>query len=275
MNRKEKILKHIDASGRGLEIGPSHNPVAPKREGYDVQSIDHLSREGLVRKYEEESVDTSGIEEVDYIWRGEPYAELTGKRNYYDWIIASHLIEHTPDLIGFLNDCDSILKETGVISLAVPDKRYCFDHYRPITSIARIIDSHFHNDRIHTMGTAAEYYLNAVLREGMIAWNSDISGEDRPRYLLEEAIEEINSVREGKKYVDIHAWCFVPHSFRLLIHDLNFLGFIPFKEVDFCLTEGCEFFITLGRNGSGIGVSRMEMLRTIESEIREQEDCVK
>lgn len=269
MNRKEKILMHIDAFGKGLEIGPSHSPVAPKREGFDVQSIDHLPKEELIRKYSAESVDISGVEEVDYVWRGEPYAELTGKRNYYDWIIASHLVEHTPDLIGFLNDCDSVLKETGVISLAVPDKRYCFDHYRPITSIAMIIDSHCHKNRIHTVGTAVEYYLNAVLREGMIAWSSDISGEDRLRYPLEEAMEEIDSVRGSKEYVDIHAWCFVPHSFRLLIHDLYNLGLIPFKEVDFHLTEGCEFFITLGRNGSGIGVSRLEMLRTIESEIRD------
>ena len=118
------------------------------------------------------------------------------------------------------------------------------------------------------MGTAVEYYLNAVLREGMIAWNSDISGEDRLRYSLEVAMKEIESARSGKEYVDIHAWCFVPHSFRLMIHDLNNLGLIPFREVDFYLTEGCEFFITLGRNGSGIGISRMEMLKTIESETR-------
>ena len=227
-----------------------------------------MCKEDLIRKYSDEQVETAGIEEVDYVWRGEPYAELTGKRDYYDWIIASHLVEHTPDLIGFLNDCDAILKETGVISLAVPDKRYCFDHYRPVTSIARIIDSHFQNNRIHTMGTAVEYYLNAVLRDGMIAWNSDISGEDSLRYRPEEAMEEINSAREGKEYMDIHCWCFVPHSFRLIIHDLYNLGFIQLKEVDFSLTEGCEFFITLGRKGSGIGVSRMEMLRTIESEIR-------
>ena len=108
MNRKEKILKHIDTSGKGLEIGPSHNPIAPKQEGFDVQSIDHLCKEDLIRKYEDESVDTSQIEEVDYVWRGEPYDELTGKRDYYDWIVASHLVEHTPDLIGFLIDCDSI-----------------------------------------------------------------------------------------------------------------------------------------------------------------------
>ena len=267
MNRKEKILKHIDATGKGLEIGPGYNPTAPKKDGFSVQSIDHMCREDLVNKYKKEQVDTENIEEVDFVWHGEPYAELTGKKDYYDWIIASHLIEHTPDLIGFLNDCDSILKDTGVISLAIPDKRYCFDHFRPATSIARIIDSHLQNSRVHTPGTAAEYYLNGVLKEGAIAWEEGHAGEYSFRHSLEEAVGKFESAVKGTEYDDIHSWCFVPHSFRLIIHDLYCLGLIPFKELDFYLTEGCEFFAILSRQGNGIGISRLEMLKIIESEV--------
>jgi Methyltransferase domain len=268
MDRKEKILKHIDLSGEGIEIGPGYNPVVPKREGFKVHSIDHMCKEDLVRKYSVHQVDTENIEDVDFVWHGEPYAELTGKKNYYDWIIASHLIEHTPDLIGFLNDCDTIIKDTGVISLVIPDKRYCFDHFRPITSIARIIDSHLQKNTNHTPGTAVEYYLNSVLKGGVIAWSPCCSGEYEPRHSLEEAVAEFESGSNGKDYVDFHNWCFVPHSFRLMIHDLYNLGLIPFKEVDFYLTEGHEFFAVLGRQGRGVGISRLEMLKIIESEVR-------
>jgi hypothetical protein len=45
MDRKEKALQHIDPHGKGVEIGPSHNPIALRREGYNVQIIDHMSRE--------------------------------------------------------------------------------------------------------------------------------------------------------------------------------------------------------------------------------------
>ena len=95
MDRNTRILQYINKSGRGLEIGPSHNPIAAKRDGFDVDIIDHLSRAQLVDKYTGHGVDTDSIEEVDYIWQGERFAELTGKRDHYDWIISSHSIEHT------------------------------------------------------------------------------------------------------------------------------------------------------------------------------------
>jgi predicted SAM-dependent methyltransferase len=229
-----------------------------------------MSREQLIAKYKDHHVNLENIEEVDFVWRGENYSELTGKDQYYDWIIASHVIEHTPDLIGFLNDCDTILKDDGVISLAVPDKRYCFDHYRPITGISQIIDSHFQKTIIHTPGTVAEYYLNVVSKAGNIAWDSNATGRYNFVHSLEDALQGMKSALNENAYLDVHAWCFVPHSFRLIIHDLFCLGLIPFQEVDFFQTEGCEFYVTLGRNGQGINRSRLEILDIIESEIRDK-----
>ncbi|MCH7803350.1 MAG: methyltransferase domain-containing protein [Acidobacteria bacterium] len=270
MNRKEKVLRHINKNGHGVEIGPSHSPVAPKKEGYKVHIIDHMSREQLIAKYKDHHVNLENIEEVDFVWRGENYSELTGKDKYYDWIIASHVIEHTPDLLGFLNDCDTILKDDGVISLAVPDKRYCFDHYRPITGISQIIDSHFQKTIIHTPGTVAEYYLNVVSKAGNIAWDSSATGRYNFVHSLEDALQGMKSALNKNAYLDVHAWCFVPHSFRLIVHDLFRLGLIPFQEVGFFQTEGCEFYVTLGRNGQGINRSRLELLNIIESEIKDK-----
>ena len=267
MDRENKILQHIDKNGHGIEIGPSHNPIAPKKKGYKVHIVDHMSREELIKKYKDHGVNLGNIEPVDFVWRGEEYSELIGKHKYYDWIIASHVIEHTPDLIAFLNDCDTILKDDGVISLVIPDKRYCFDHYRSITGISQIIDSHFQKNRIHSPGTVAEYFLNVVSKAGSIAWDSSVTGEYNFVHSLDDALRGIQSVVNKNAYLDVHAWCFVPHSFRLIIHDLYCLGMIPFKEISFHPTSGCEFYVTLGRGGQGINQSRMEMLDVIESEI--------
>jgi len=125
--KKEKILLHINRAGKGLEIGPSINPIAPKNEGFDVEIIDYLTKSELVEKYSVhqnlEAGDIEKIDEVDYVWQGQSYVELTGKRKYYDWIIASHVVEHTTDLVHFINDCDALLKDEGVLALVVPDKR--------------------------------------------------------------------------------------------------------------------------------------------------------
>lgn len=205
MNRTEIVLKHIDKDGHGIEIGPCHNPIASRKKGYNVHVIDHLDREGLIAKYRDHHIDLDRIEEVDFVWRGENYTDLTGKSKYYDWIIASHVIEHTPDFIGFLNNCDSVLKDDGVLSLVVPDKRYCFDHYRPVTGIARIVDSHYQNSRIHTAGTAAEYFLNVVSSEGNIAWNSSVSGDYSFVHTLEDSLQAMKSVLDEQAYLDLHA----------------------------------------------------------------------
>ena len=270
MNRKDKILKHINQNGYGIEIGPSYDPVTPKKEGYKVEIIDYMDRDHLIAKYKKWQISSESllkIEDVDFVWRGESYSTLTGKSKYYDWIIASHVIEHTPDLIGFLKDCDSILKDDGVVSLVIPDKRYCFDHYRPITGISKIIDSHISKNTIPTPGAVAEFYMNRVSKAGNIAWNPSTTGEYQLLHSLEETLGEMKSVVDEKSYIDAHVWCFVPHSFRLIIHDLFYLGFIPFREVDFFPTEGCEFFVTLSRNGMRIDMSRIEMLEAVEIEL--------
>ena len=150
-NRQEKLLHDVRKDGIGLEIGPSFRPAAAKRDGFRVQVIDHMSREQLVEKYKDNPVDVAKIEEVDFVWKGEPYAELTGKTKFYDWIIASHVIEHTPDLIGFLKECDSVLKDGGILSLAVPDKRFCFDHFRALTGISKVIDAHVARLSTHSL----------------------------------------------------------------------------------------------------------------------------
>lgn len=271
MTRKEKALKHIDISGPGIEIGPSHNPLAPRKDGCNVQIIDHAGQDELREKYRGHGVNLDNIEPVDFVWRGEPYAELTGKRKHYDWVIASHLIEHVPSLIDFFTDCDDILKDDGVLSLIIPDKRCCFDHFRPLTGLAQVVDSHLGKRTVHTPGTAVEYLLNIVSKADQIVWTQGSPGDYRFIHSQDEASRALRDAQSSSSYKDYHAWCFVPHSFRLLIHDLHMLGLIPFRELDFFPTEGSEFFMTLSRKGRGTPCTRLEMLRKIEAELAENQ----
>lgn len=271
-SRKDKILCHVRPDEPGLEIGPSFKPTAPKKEGFNVKVLDHLSQEGLREKYKGHNVNIENIEQVDYVWNGERYSDLIGEKGCFSWIIASNLIEHVPDLILFLNDCDELLKDDGVLSLVVPDKRYCFDRFRQLTKVSDVIDAHINGDRIHTPGRVAEYFLNVVAKNNKISWNKKTKGDFKFVHGLENAKTGMKSVIEDQAYLDIHAWCFVPSSFRLLIQDLNDLGLICLKEVEFFTSSGVEFYITLSRNGSGVSESRMDMLKKIEREL-DISDC--
>jgi hypothetical protein len=269
LTREQKILSSLDPAGSGLEIGPSYNPIAPKKAGYKVQVVDHAPRAELVKKYAVHGVSVENIEEVDFIWNGEPYAELTGRRNFYDWIIASHVIEHTPNFIGFLEDCGTVLKDTGVLSLAVPDMRYCFDHFRPVTSVARVIEAHLQKRTRHTPGTACEHIMSLVNKGEQGCWEANFQGDYRLHHPLSDGLVIFNQALNQTGYLDFHAWCFTPSSFRLLMHDLYALGLTTFREVKFYPSAGCEFYVALSQHGPPPNLDRLQMLKQIRAELLE------
>lgn len=50
-------------------------------------------------------VEVSRIEVVDHVSTGASVFDAVGKTARYDYIVASHVIEHTTDMLGFLKDC--------------------------------------------------------------------------------------------------------------------------------------------------------------------------
>jgi len=267
MTRKQKILSAFDKNGMGLEIGPSFNPVAPKSEGYNVRILDHLSRENLIEKYRHQNSTIEKIEPVDYVWSGEDYAALIGTDKKFNWIIASHVIEHTPDLIAFLNNCGSVLDEAGVLSLAIPDKRYCFDHFRPPSSLAQVMDANTFLYKKPSHGMIADSKLNAVSRGGNFLWNPHLRGEMAFAYAPERAQCEIDQAFASDQYVDVHTWSFTPNSFRLLIQDLHFLGLTPFYETAFFPSSGNEFIIALKKGKCTEKTDRMTLARKAQEDL--------
>jgi len=268
MTREEKLLLHVKKSGVGVEIGASHAPIASKRSGYTVHIIDHATRTELIEKYKDEDVKLDNIEEVDFVWKGESYAELTGRTNFYDWIIASHVIEHVPNLVGFINSCDEILNENGVLSLAVPDVRFCFDYFRPVSGLSKVLDAHYQDHKVHTPGAIAEFRLNLVNKDGLPGWGENTFLKEKYSFTnsKDSVLEYLEKADTNNGYEDCHTWCFTPHSFRLLMRDLYDLGLIRMREIGFFPSEGCEFYIALSRNGQGSDLTRLELLQEIDKE---------
>jgi methyltransferase family protein len=266
------IEKYIDKQGHGVEIGPSYNPLAPKKAGYAVDIIDHADKPVLLEKFRGLGVDNASlarIEEVDFVWHGEKYSALTGHVGYYDWVIASHVVEHTPDFISFINECHEILNDRGVIILAVPDATHCFDYFRQLSSISRIIDAHVHGTKYHTAGTAVDHLLNFCTMDNSIVWNT-ISGGSLEFMNSASAARRLLEQPEAGTYLDYHAWCFTPSSFRVLIEDLYNLGLISVREVAFIPVDRSEFFVVLGGRGEGPKQSRLQLMKKMKHEIAQE-----
>lgn len=59
--------------------------------------------------------------------------------NPYDFILSSHALEHIANPLQALSEWIRVLKEQGLLILVVPHKDGTFDHRRPVTSIAHLI----------------------------------------------------------------------------------------------------------------------------------------
>lgn len=268
MDRNDRIFAYLDRKGFGLEIGASYNPIAPKRGGFNVETVDHLDRAGLVAKYTGHGVDTNAIEEVDYVWQGQPLSELIGKEGRYDWIIASHVIEHVPDLVGFLCECRKLLKPTGILSLAIPDKRYCFDYFRPLSSTGEALQAHIEKRSRHPPGWVFDYYASVAVLNGAITWMQGSRGEVAHLHSLEDACNFFQlAQQEDAPYIDIHAWRFTPSSFRLMTHELQRMGLIDLSEAGFFDTVGCEFYVSLRPGPAAIALDRRTLARQVQKEL--------
>ena len=115
------------ATSRGLEIGALHKPLV-SRQASDVRYVDYATTEELRANQFDPAVTLSDIVEVDIVWGGQPLPQLVGEP--VDYVVASHVIEHVPDLIGWLHELHGVLKPGGVLGLAFPDKRFTFDRLR-------------------------------------------------------------------------------------------------------------------------------------------------
>ncbi len=257
-NRREIILSLFDGTGLGLEIGPSFNPLVPKADGYRVEILDHLSAANLREKYKSTpNVDLSKIEEVDYVSDGGSILKLVGKPQHYDYIIASHVIEHTTDLLGFISDCEQLLKDTGVLVLAVPDKRFAFDCLRSYSTTGQILQAHLERRQRHTPGQVFDEVAYNCLRDGAIAWKNGDSGPLSFFRPLSDAKAAFEKLQQQDIFYDIHAWQFTPAGFRLIMNDLFEIGSIYLRETSFHETLGNEFFISLSKFGAGCPIDRL------------------
>lgn len=264
--RDRIILSMLDASGQGIEIGPGYNPMFPKSKGYNVATVDHATGDEIRRKYAEMGVDTSLVGEVDYVWRGEPLHEIVARPGSYDFVFASHVIEHIPDILAFIHSCEKLLKETGVVVLVVPDKRYCFDVFRPVATTGDLLQANLEGRRRHPPGKIFDHTAYVAWKYRGLTWTK--WGKGPVEFMhpdLETARRKMEEASRSDAYEDAHGWQFVPSSFRLILNDLNSLGLTSMKEVAFHDSHGgtYEFFISFGRSGRGCPVDRLTLCNRI------------
>jgi SAM-dependent methyltransferase len=239
----------------------------PKREGFAVKVVDFLDTDALRRKYgtdQHPNIDPGAIEPVDFVSRSEPLVDLVGADGPYDWIVASHVVEHIPDLVSFFQDVERVLAPNGRLALVIPDRRYTFDHLGELTTTGQVLDAFLERRTGPTPGQAFDHYARFVTLGGSIAWSAAGEGALEPFHPYEAARDAYARALAGDDFDgELHCWRFTPESFRLLVDDLGDLGLTTLGVAAEHEPVGCEFFVTLARGAASPRDDRFELLRAI------------
>lgn len=222
MDARQKLLtKKLYLSGCGLEISPLFRPIVPK-SGNNVFYTDYAPTEELREKNRENVNLTSGlfsgIVDLDFVWTpGSKLSESAPKDILFDYAVASHVIEHVPNVVGWLNEILSVLKVGGVLALAVPNKTSSFDYYRQTTSAAEMFDAWIRGASTPSPKQIFDCLSMAAVDTGQPGTRSfDL---DLPlkkanlTYTLEEAASYAIDTYASGDYLDVHCSVFTPESF--------------------------------------------------------------
>jgi SAM-dependent methyltransferase len=246
-DRTDALLRSIDvANWKGLELGPLANPVV-RREMGDVRYLDHIDTDALRARYaSHDGFDVEAIVPIDYVSHTGSIHDVVGEDAPFDYVIASHVIEHVPDPVGWLGDVRSVLRDDGVLSLAIPDHRRCFDALRSPTVTADIVHAHLTKPTSPSPRQVFDHYSSAVAWHGFISWEEEPPfAELVPVHSEAEAFERATEAATSGDYHDVHCWVFTPSSFARLFAALQRLQLVPFSLESCSETVGGEFFATL------------------------------
>jgi SAM-dependent methyltransferase len=258
---------------RGLEIGPLARPRVTKSDG-SVFYVDHCTTEELRRAYSANSLmrpHLDEIVEVDYVIKdGSTLSEVVGPDAPFDYVIASHVLEHLANPIGWLQDVERALTGEGLVSLVIPDKRFCFDVNRAETRPQDWVDWYLRDLRAPSYEQLFDFFAHVTTIDGMVdtaalwAGSVDYTGVRRADVPDADvaAFGQCLRYQETGVYMDVHAGVYTPGSLLSLIELGIKLELVNFEVAYFVPTQrdSLEFHLTLRACAHG---NRQEALASV------------
>ncbi|WP_277187173.1 methyltransferase domain-containing protein [Caballeronia sp. BR00000012568055] len=259
MDRRDVILKYITKAHLGIEIGPYLWPLTPKRDGYnclvmDVFDTDALKALATRNGYSAEQQQAQ-LEAVDLVGSSTHIDEVVAEHHRlgsFDYIVSSHNFEHLPNPIRFLQGCARVLRPGGLISMAMPDRRACYDYFRSLTPLSEWLEAYFEGRRQPSLAQVFDNkWMRCTYDHHGEPYGSFFRGAPPTGITVGANLQkDFDEWLEGNKlqdrdYEDAHCSVFTPASFELLIRDASYLGLIPFEIVEISESPGVDFFAHL------------------------------
>ncbi len=248
------MLGGIDlAASTGLEIGPLHAPLVRRTES-NIRYVDYASTEVLRASFRHPNADPCDIVDVDIVWGERPLGDCIAEP--VDFVLASHVIEHVPDLIGWLLEVRGALRPGGILGLAAPDRRHTFDLRRPVSTPGEMVEAYLRRHRAPSLHQIFDAAALSKDTEDAAEWRLGKSYRGVPAEVmrrLPDALDMVRALATEPRYIDAHCWVFTPESFLDSLEMLSRLGLLPYTVDAFFPTEpgSIEFQVRLRADDAG------------------------
>lgn len=93
-----------------------------------------------------------------YITEATDLSMITNSK--YDFLISSNCLEHIANPLKALEEWIRVVDDKGYILLVLPDKNFCFDHKREITTFKHLLDDYNNNTKEDDFTHLKEILLN-------------------------------------------------------------------------------------------------------------------
>jgi hypothetical protein len=186
--------------------------------------------------------------EVDYVWAKGSLRDAVGPGTTFDYVLASHVIEHVPDLIGWINEIAEVLAVGGKLCLAIPDKRYTFDVARSPTPVSILIEDYLLRRSAPSPRAVFDHFAAVVAIDPEAAWGAGFDPARHPKHhSLGEAFARARDQAVAASYLDVHVTVMTPSSFLELARTLIALDLLPYRVAKFFRTafNEPEFIVQL------------------------------
>ena len=248
--RKARLIEGLAIDKPGLEVSPLFRPTVLKSQ-CNVFYTDYTTAEHSREKHSNYVHDE--IMDIDFVWTpGKRLIDCVPDKKRFDWAIASHVLEHVPDPIGWLLEIFDVLNPGAVISLALPEKQHCFDAFRRETDAADLVDVWVRRQKIPSPRQLFDFLSRAL--DGSKPMKGSPTGalapfEEQVRvYTDENAMDFVAHSWVTGAYFDAHCSVFTPESFVSVMKQLNAVGILN-VTVSEPVSEFGEFIVKLTKVG--------------------------
>jgi SAM-dependent methyltransferase len=142
----------------------------------------------------------------------------------YDFVLASHVLEHVANPLKALQEIRRVTKKNGFLLVIVPEKKNTFDWQRPTTRFEHLLEDYKNNmpesDLTHLPEILQLHDLTRDVQAGSFEEFKKRSLDNYRNRCLHQHVFDENLVRQTFNYLDIHLIL----ARRMAPHHQIFLG---------------------------------------------------